>query len=56
MKTIVCTKYGPPEVLPLKDVPKPIPNLKQATRLTALSGKLVMVAQIPSTNACLKTG
>ena len=26
MKAVVCTKYGPPEVLQLTDVPKPIPK------------------------------
>lgn len=26
MKAVLCTKYGPPEVLQLRDVAKPVPR------------------------------
>ncbi|UCD08178.1 MAG: NAD(P)-dependent alcohol dehydrogenase, partial [Dehalococcoidales bacterium] len=29
MKAVVCTKYGPPDVLQIQDVPKPVPKEKE---------------------------
>lgn len=52
MKAIVCTKYGPPEVLQLKDVEKPIPKRNElcikivATVITA-SDCIVRGSKLP---------
>jgi NADPH:quinone reductase-like Zn-dependent oxidoreductase len=32
MRAVVCTRYGPPEVLELKDLPKPTPRERVASR------------------------
>lgn len=29
MKAVICTKYGPPEVLKIEDIPKPVPGNKE---------------------------
>jgi len=29
MKAVICPKYGPPEVLQIREVAKPIPNSNQ---------------------------
>jgi NADPH:quinone reductase-like Zn-dependent oxidoreductase len=52
MKTVVCTKYGPPEVLQIKEVRKPTPKDNEvlikiyATAVTA-SDIFIRGSQIP---------
>src|SRR5262245_33889078 len=52
MKAVVCTRYGPPEVLQLKEVPKPTPRKGEllikifATAVTA-SDSLMRRSDLP---------
>ena len=46
MKAIVCTKYGPPEVLQFKEMPKPIPKDTEVcikNFATAVTGSDVLI-------------
>ena len=52
MRAVVCTRYGPPEVLQLRDLPKPMPNTSEvsirifATAVTA-SDCIVRAFNVP---------
>jgi NADPH:quinone reductase-like Zn-dependent oxidoreductase len=56
MRAVICTKYGPPEVLPLKDLPKPTPKSTEvcikifATAVTA-SDLFINIRELAALNA-----
>jgi NADPH:quinone reductase-like Zn-dependent oxidoreductase len=46
MKAAVCTKYGPPEVLQIKEVETPVPKAKEVRiriRATTVTGSDILV-------------
>lgn len=46
MKAVVCTKYGPPEVLQIREIPKPIPKDNEVcikNYVTAVTGSDVLI-------------
>lgn len=54
MKAIVCTEFGPPEVLQLQEVAKPVPKDNQVlirTYATTVAIEDVMMRRSPGANS-----
>ena len=51
MKAIICTKYGPPQVLQLKEVEKPIPKDNEALVKVCAASLNASDLEIIKTNA-----